>query len=142
MHNLSVAYQRAYYHRQKQETHGNQLVEIPLPNFEDLDVPSSNSTTPLTLCKFAFSLSKPPHSIRLDIDNGTRSSETVIRVHKDYKILAKNLIANWLMSSMKISITWDKTRKYNAKVFHLDFYLKGNDQYLRDCSPELPFRMP
>ena len=118
MHNLPADIQRSYYHRQKHETNGQHLVEIPIPNFDALD---DHTISPITLREFAFSLSKPPHSVRFDIDNGTRSMETVIRVHQDQKILVKNLIASWLEKSMHIvGPVGRDTRKHTSKVFRLD----------------------
>ncbi len=117
MHNLTADIQHSYYHCQKQETTGKHLVEIPIPHFDALD---DCNRSPITLREFAFSLSKSPHSLSFDIDDGKRSTETVIRVHQDQKTLVKNLIANWLDQSMHFLVKWDEAREYNSKVFRLD----------------------
>jgi hypothetical protein len=89
MHLLSPEIQRAYYHRQRQDTHGADLVKVTIPNFYGLDTPS-NHVSSISLREYVFSMSLDKSPIKLDIDNGTKSQDTVFRVHRSLKDMAKN----------------------------------------------------
>jgi hypothetical protein len=119
MHHLSPEIQRAYYHRQRQETHGADLVEIPLPNFDGLDLPSNHPSL-MSLQEYAFTMTKDKIPIRLDIDNGTKSQDTVFRVHSSQKELAKEKISKWLEQYMDVKISWSPNQEYGSSVFNLD----------------------
>ncbi len=63
MHLLSSESQKAYYHRQRQDTHGADLVEVPIPNFDALDTPSMHPTS-MSLREYAFNISSEAFPIQ------------------------------------------------------------------------------
>ncbi len=105
MHLLPPEIQRTYYHRQRQDTHGSDLIEIPIPGFDGLDLPSNHPSS-MTLRNYVFSMSSDTIPIRIDIDNGTKSQDTVFRVTRSAKEDAKNRIAQWLNRYMNVNIVW------------------------------------
>ncbi len=54
----------------------------------------------------------------IDINNGTRTNETVIRVDKRHQSTAITLILSWLMTNMKMSVKWGEVS--HSAIFHLD----------------------
>ncbi len=119
MHLLSPELQKAYYHRQRQDTHGPDLVEVPIPNFDQLDSPSHHPSK-ISLREYAFQMSNEKVPIKLDIDKGTKHQDTVFRVHRSLKDAAKERIGKWLHQYMDVTICWSPDQECGASVFNLD----------------------
>ncbi len=139
MHNLSLDSQRTYYYRQKQETIGPDLVEISLPDFDDLDTPSDDPNSG-TLREYVFSLTHGQHKLRADIDNGTRSQDVVIRVHRNQKEEVKQLIATWLQDKFNFHVVWP--REHGANMFHMDAASKEATNKFEDAASAYTSQFP
>jgi hypothetical protein len=67
---------------------------------------------------YAFDLFQDHPEVRIDIDNGTRTQDTVIRVSSTVQTQAKQLITQWLQEQASINVVWGET--YGFNMFHLD----------------------
>jgi hypothetical protein len=56
----------------------------------------------------------------IDVDNATRSGETVFHVRKTEKLEAIKSIETWIKSRFFIQIKWNNDQEYDAKTYRLD----------------------
>ena len=121
MASLDQKSQAIYYKSHKFRTFGQSLVEVVIPDFTGLDeMVHLNTGTKTSLRHFVFGLSKQGHKIKADIDDGTRTGETVMLVHNDNKAVIMELVQKWLSRHHKFHIKWEDSMVYQSSMFRLN----------------------
>ncbi len=126
------------------------MVEIVIPSFDLIDVPvglQPGMTT--SLRKFAFEITAIRKKLKVDIDNGTRSGETVLLVQGDQRPEAMDLIAQWLKKHHDFTVIWETSLIYKSSTFKLNpearavaTKLTAAAEDLQKEFPALPTKLP
>ena len=101
MYLLSSDSQKAYYHQQRQDTHGADLVEVLIPNFDALDTPSMHPTS-MSLWEYALNISSEGFPISLNINNGTKTQDTLFASLELLKTLQRKRLHLGCRSTCKL----------------------------------------
>ena len=121
MGSLDKRSQKIYYKSHKLRTTGNSIVEVVIPAFHSLDtnVQVNLGASATSLRHFVFDLSQQGRKMKIDIDDGTRTGETVILVNSENKTEAMELIQRWLDKHFEFKVSWEESMMYHSSTFNL-----------------------
>ena len=121
MYSLDARTQNALYKTHKSRIYGADIVEIGIPDFHDLDTPALIGNKQVSLRDMCFDLKlNSGANIFVDVDNATRTGETVFQVKKEDKVEVQKTIDTWIKTNLNIRITWNTEHQYEAKTYRLD----------------------
>ena len=119
MNTLDARTQNALYHTHKARIQGSEIIEICVPDFHDLDTPTGKNH--ISLRDMCFDMTNlQGTNMFVDVDNATRSGETVFHVRKTDKLEAIKSIETLIKSRFFIQIKWNNDQEYDAKTYRLD----------------------
>ena len=121
MNSLQASTQTALYKAHKDRTLGNDLVEITIPNFQDLETKITIDSSTRSLRDVCFDLKdQSGKNVFVDIDQSPRSSATILQVNKNNKDIIIEFIDSWVRKHLQISVTWTDSHQYASKTYRLD----------------------
>ncbi len=118
-YHLSDQAKLRYYREHKIWTEDDQIVEISFPsNFQDLDTEVTVGEVS-SLREFLFDYTPPvdAKNFVFDVDNASRSGDTVMLVHIHHKELLKQVIFAWVLNNLHIKLEWGS--ELSSKTFWL-----------------------
>ena len=119
MYTLDVKTQTALYKTHKARIQGPDIVEIGIPDFHDLDSPAETNQD--TLRDMCFDLKNTKgQNLFLDVDNATRSGDTVFHVRREEKTEATRAIGRWIKANFNTQVKWNDDQQFDAKTYRLD----------------------
>jgi hypothetical protein len=116
---LDAKTQNALYKTHKSRIQGSDIIEIAIPEFTELDEPVGKSNLSLRYLCFDMKTTNGVN-VFVDVDNATRSGETVFHVKKEDKSVATTVIKNWIKTHFKCQVTWNDNQQFDAKTYRLD----------------------
>jgi hypothetical protein len=119
MYTLDARTQSALYKAHKSRTFGPDMIEVTIPGFHELDTsPQSGNKSLRDMC---FELADSQgQNIFVDVDNATRSQDTVLQVRKAEKTAVLDHIATWIKNSFHIMVKWNESNQYDTSTYRLD----------------------
>jgi hypothetical protein len=123
MYTLDAKTQASIYKAHKSRQLGPNMVEISIPDFDDLDSPAKHSSTtlPVSLRDFVFDLTDGKgKNVYCDIDNSTRSEHTVMQVENAQKEFVMTAVQKWVKQNLEITINWENHHQFKSITHKLD----------------------
>ena len=119
LYTLDVKTQNALYKTHKNRIQGPDIMEIGIPDFSELDIPAAANQK--TLRDMCFDLRNTQgQNVFIDVDNATRTGDTVFHVRREDKIEATRAIESWIKRNFSKQVKWDDDQQFDAKTYRLD----------------------
>ncbi len=121
MYPLDAHTQNALHKAHKSKTLCLDIVEIAIPEFNDLDTLTPTTKNHQSLCDACFDFSDDHgNNIFIDVDNATRSYDTVLQVRKEDKTVTLAFIQTWIKNQLTILVKRDEATQCNTCTYCLD----------------------
>ncbi len=121
MYTLDARTQSALYKTHKARVHGEDMIEVGIPDFHDLDTQVLVCNQNTSLRDMCFDLkSSTSTNLFVDADDATHSGETIFQVTTAAKTEVQKAIDDWIKSNLHIQVKWNTDLQYKAKTYRLD----------------------